>query len=89
MNWRVRLGNGRPVTWYDLWLLDLGHLRENLGFFRGNLSFGFWSGLRANLTLNSPLANFLLNWRHRNSELRFDESDLENAAIIRQLSKKE
>lgn len=39
-------------------------------YFIGNcMTFGFWSGLKANITLLSPLANKLWNWKYRNHHL--------------------
>lgn len=47
-------------------------------FVRGNFhAFGLWHGLTANLTLMSPLLNVLINWKHRNQELRIPKGDYE------------
>lgn len=41
-------------------------------YVRGNfVAFGFWSGLRANVTLLFPVMNWLLNRKHFGKELRF------------------
>lgn len=39
-------------------------------YWRGNFrAFGFWSGLKGNLTLSFPIINILWNWRHRKARL--------------------
>jgi hypothetical protein len=54
----------RPLDW------------SQLHWVRGNFkTFGFWSGLRANITLLFPVANTLLNWKHRKSRLEIDAPD--------------
>lgn len=70
-------------------LLDLS-MRQ---YVRGNfVMFGFWGGLRANITLLSPLANLLINWKHRNSHLSFADpetgkelSPLEIKALLKKM----
>lgn len=54
----------------------LGHFKlVNWGqweFWPGNIRmFGFWGGMRGNLTLSFPVLNMLLNWKHRKSKLVF------------------
>lgn len=38
-------------------------------YWRGNMGFGFWPGLRSNITLWSPLLNKLIHWKYRNVHL--------------------
>lgn len=57
----------REALWHFR-LVDWGQWR----FWPGNMRmFGFWSGLRSNLTLSFPILNTLLNWEHRKSRLVF------------------
>jgi hypothetical protein len=48
----------RPIDW------------EQRCYIRGNFkTFGFWSGLRANLTLLFPFINTVWNWKYRKDHL--------------------
>lgn len=38
-------------------------------YWRGNMAFGFWLGLRSNITLWSPLLNKIIHWKYRNVDL--------------------
>jgi len=57
----------RPIDW------------EQRSFIMGNFqTFGFWSGLRSNLTLMFPFLNTILNWKYRKHRLVFaDGSELQ------------
>jgi len=58
----------RWVSLWDQWKpLELWGSSQR--YWRGNMHFGFWSGLRANLTLWSPLLNKIINWKYRNMRL--------------------
>jgi hypothetical protein len=48
----------RPIDW------------SQRHYLRGNFKvFGFWSGLRANITLMFPIVNTLWNWKQRKATL--------------------
>ena len=48
----------RPFAWHDP------------KYIRGNIkTFGFWSGMRGNITLYFPFLNTLIHWRYRKSRL--------------------
>lgn len=52
----------RPINWAD---------RK---YIRGNFkTFGFWAGLRANVTLIFPFLNTILNWKYRKMHLEIEE----------------
>lgn len=43
-------------------------------YVKGNFrTFGYWSGLRANITLMFPFLNTIINWKHRKSSLEIGE----------------
>jgi hypothetical protein len=68
----VRYSREKSNKWLRVWdgwkPFDL-HEKPWL-YFRGNIrSFGFWSGLKSNITLSSPLINKLWNWKYRNMRL--------------------
>lgn len=64
-----RQNYNRYVAFWDRWkLIDLR--ARPWRYWRGNVkTFGWSSGMKANLTLTSPLANAVLNWKYRNMHL--------------------
>ena len=52
----------RPFEWHG-WGYVFGNVRM----------FGFWDGMRANLTLYFPFANTLINWKHRKAHLEIGD----------------
>lgn len=51
----------RPFEWHDPKYI-MGNIR----------AFGFWSGLRSNVSLYFPFLNTLLNWKYRKMALEID-----------------
>ena len=52
----------RPIDW------------KQRHFVRGNFAtFGFWSGLMANVTLVFPFLNTLINWKYRKMRLVIED----------------
>lgn len=46
----------------------------NWGYVVGNCkTFGFWSGMRSNLTLLSPVMNTIIHWKYRKMKLEIGE----------------
>jgi len=53
---------------YHFRLVEFGQWK----FWRGNFkTFGFWNGLRSNLTLSFPILNTLIHWKYRKHYLVF------------------
>jgi hypothetical protein len=56
---RAALEHFSPVAWGQ-WHYWPGNIK----------SFGFWSGMSANLALSFPIYNTLRYWKHRKTRLR-------------------
>lgn len=57
----------REFLWHFR-LVEWGQWR----FWRGNIqAFGWFGGMRGNLTLSFPFLNTLINWKYRNARLVF------------------
>lgn len=52
-------------------------------YFAGNCkTFGFWPGMKSNITLISPLINKLWNWKYRNTHLDISYTTRDTFGVI-------
>ena len=66
------IDKGEPFRRDEFRLIDWKQ-RE---YIRGNfVAFGFWSGLKSNITLLSPLMNLILNFKYRHMHLTFADPE--------------
>lgn len=71
----------------------VGHFRPyasgNWGYVVGNCkTFGFWSGMRSNVTLLFPFLNTIIHWKYRKMSLEIPGLDEESLVPLDQPKEK-